>query len=175
MKYVKSFSLYETEQYEDMNEGALMIAGGIILGVLGLKVLKAIVKGILGGIGMHVKVGPDKLKEVVKEIQTKSLVTGKLTGKDLMTVMQWSAAVNKMIDDKEIQTLAELKKAVGAMEGLFEENEYADIFSDDVETLDERNAFLGARAKAIEEDAEEFEFNGKTYPVTYKGDVSESK
>jgi len=29
----------------------------------------------------------------------------------------------------------------------------------------ERNAFLGARAKAIEEDAEEFEFNGKIYPV----------
>ena len=32
----------------------------------------------------------------------------------------------------------------------------------------ERNAFLGARAKAIEEDLEEFEFNGKIYPVTKK-------
>ena len=32
--------------------------------------------------------------------------------------------------------------------------------------INERNAFLGARAKAIEEDLEEFEFNGKTYPVT---------
>ena len=31
--------------------------------------------------------------------------------------------------------------------------------------LTEGNAFLAARAKAIEEDAEEFEFNGKTYPV----------
>lgn len=29
----------------------------------------------------------------------------------------------------------------------------------------EGNAFLAARAKAIEEDADEFEFNGKTYPV----------
>ncbi len=29
----------------------------------------------------------------------------------------------------------------------------------------EGNAFLAARAKAIEEDAEEFEFNGKTFPV----------
>jgi len=34
--------------------------------------------------------------------------------------------------------------------------------------ITERNAFLGARAKAIEEDLEEFEFNGKTYPVTIK-------
>jgi hypothetical protein len=33
------------------------------------------------------------------------------------------------------------------------------------ETLTEGNAFLAARAKAIEEDLEEFEFNGKKYPV----------
>ena len=33
------------------------------------------------------------------------------------------------------------------------------------EEITERNAFLAARAKAIEEDAEEFEFNGKKYPV----------
>ena len=33
------------------------------------------------------------------------------------------------------------------------------------ETITEGNAFLAARAKAIDEDAEEFEFNGKKYPV----------
>jgi predicted DNA binding CopG/RHH family protein len=38
----------------------------------------------------------------------------------------------------------------------------------DEETVYERNAFLAARAKAIEEDLEEFEFNGKTYPVLNK-------
>jgi hypothetical protein len=31
--------------------------------------------------------------------------------------------------------------------------------------MNEGNAFLAARAKAIEEDAEEFEFNGKNFPV----------
>lgn len=35
-------------------------------------------------------------------------------------------------------------------------------------SIEEGNAFLGARAKAIEEDAEEFEFNGRTYPVVVK-------
>ena len=34
--------------------------------------------------------------------------------------------------------------------------------------ITEGNAFLGARAKAIEEDKEEFEFNGKTFKVTTK-------
>lgn len=33
------------------------------------------------------------------------------------------------------------------------------------ETVNEGNAFLAARSKAIEEDAEEFEFNGKIYPI----------
>lgn len=40
--------------------------------------------------------------------------------------------------------------------------------------LTEGNAFLAARAKAIEEDAEEFEFNGKTFPVI-KEEVVEEK
>ena len=40
----------------------------------------------------------------------------------------------------------------------------------------EGNAFLAARAKAIEEDAEEFEFNGKTYPVIKEAEeVNENK
>jgi hypothetical protein len=38
----------------------------------------------------------------------------------------------------------------------------------DEETVYERNAFLAARARAIEEDMDEFEFNGKTYPVLNK-------
>ena len=38
-------------------------------------------------------------------------------------------------------------------------------FESEVADVTEGNAFLGARAKAIEEDAEEFEFEGKKYPV----------
>ena len=39
--------------------------------------------------------------------------------------------------------------------------------------MNEGNAFLAARAKAIEEDAEEFEFNGKKFPVI-KEDINEN-
>ena len=39
--------------------------------------------------------------------------------------------------------------------------------------VNEGNAFLAARAKAIEEDAEEFEFNGKTYPVIKEEESTE--
>jgi hypothetical protein len=42
---------------------------------------------------------------------------------------------------------------------------FSSTFESEVTEITEGNAFLGARAKAIEEDAEEFEFNGKTYPV----------
>ena len=41
--------------------------------------------------------------------------------------------------------------------------------------LTEGNAFLAARAKAIEEDAEEFEFNGKTFPVIKEEAVEEKE
>ena len=43
--------------------------------------------------------------------------------------------------------------------------------------MNEGNAFLAARAKAIEEDAEEFEFNGKKFPVIKEGveEVEEGK
>jgi hypothetical protein len=34
--------------------------------------------------------------------------------------------------------------------------------------VNERNAFLAARAKAIEEGLDEFEFNGKIYPIKSK-------
>ena len=37
----------------------------------------------------------------------------------------------------------------------------------------EGNAFLAARAKAIEEDAEEFEFNGKNFPVIKENESAE--
>ena len=40
--------------------------------------------------------------------------------------------------------------------------------------MNEGNAFLAARAKAIEEDAEEFEFNGKKFPVI-KEEVKETE
>ena len=43
-------------------------------------------------------------------------------------------------------------------------------FESEVTDVTEGNAFLGARAKAIEEDAEEFEFNGKKYPVIKESD-----
>ena len=39
--------------------------------------------------------------------------------------------------------------------------------------MNEGNAFLAARAKAIEEDAEEFEFNGKTFPIIKEEDKAE--
>ena len=39
----------------------------------------------------------------------------------------------------------------------------------------EGNAFLAARAKAIEEDAEEFEFNGKNFPVIKENESAETE
>jgi len=52
------------------------------------------------------------------------------------------------------------------------EPEYDDDYDEyDESKVIEGNAFLAARAKAIEEGAEEFEFNGKKYPVVKEGNA----
>ena len=45
---------------------------------------------------------------------------------------------------------------------------YVNLYTESADNVREGNAFLGARAKAIEEGSEEFEFDGKTYKVTNK-------
>ena len=63
-----------------------------------------------------------------------------------------------------LDSIGETKQAenlMAAFNKTFEGNE-VNLSEEDI---NERNAFLAARAKAIEEDAEEFEFNGKKYPV----------
>lgn len=63
-----------------------------------------------------------------------------------------------------LDSIGETKQAenlMAAFNKTFEGNE-VNLSEEDI---NERNAFLAARAKAIEEDAEEFEFNGKKYLV----------
>ena len=84
--------------------------------------------------------------------------------------------IGSILDEMGLTSLSELdedkKRAlINKMFGNVSEDEAEDIEDElnklgEPKKLEERNAFLGARAKAIEEDKNEFEFNGKTYKVT---------
>ena len=84
--------------------------------------------------------------------------------------------IGAILDEMGLTSLSELdeekKQAlINKMFGNVSEDEADDIEDElnklgEPKKLEERNAFLGARAKAIEEEKNEFEFNGKTYKVT---------
>jgi hypothetical protein len=84
--------------------------------------------------------------------------------------------IGEILDEMGLTSLSELdedkKQAlISKMFGNVSEDEAEDIEDEinklgEPKKLEERNAFLGARAKAIEEDKTEFEFNGKIYKVT---------
>jgi hypothetical protein len=84
--------------------------------------------------------------------------------------------IGAILDEMGLTSLSELDEVkkqalINKMFGNVSEDEAEDIEDEinklgEPKKLEERNAFLGARAKAIEEDKTEFEFNGKTYKVT---------
>lgn len=105
---------------EKVDEGFIAIAGGIIMAVLGLKILKAIAKGVLRGIGMNVKVSPEKLKEVVDKIQKETIMSGGITGADLLTMTAWSKELKQKIDAGQITTLKEIRNDIDSTSKAFE-------------------------------------------------------
>ena len=84
--------------------------------------------------------------------------------------------IGAILDEMGLTSLSELDEVkkqalINKMFGNVSEDEAEDIEDElnklgEPKKLEERNAFLGARAKAIEEDKNEFEFNGKKYKVT---------
>ena len=105
---------------ERVDEGFIAIAGGIIMAVLGLKILKAIAKGVLRGIGMNIKVSPEKLKDVVSKIQTETLKSGGLQGSDILAMTAWTRELNQKIDSGQITTLKQIRDDIDATSKAFE-------------------------------------------------------
>lgn len=95
-----------------LNESALTIAAGVILGFFGLKLLVSMSRMILGVVGVRVKLAPDKLKKVLAKIVEETLSeSGSMLGTNLMQVIQVKMKLEQQIDNEEITTLADLAKA----------------------------------------------------------------
>jgi len=94
--------------------------------------------------------------------------------------------IGEILDEMGLTSLTELDEdkrnaLISRMFGVVSEDDAKEI-EDEInklgepkkikaKSLSEGNAFLGARSKAIEEEKDEFEFNGKTFKVTYKADI----
>jgi len=141
------------------------------------KMIKGNIKPLeikMAGLGGHfVKIGPATIKTILDKYYSdianaagwggQGIVEGTaLYLEQIKQEAMGQAAINQFNQSFEGESIR-----IDLDSKLNESNEVELItVSDETTKLEERNAFLGARAKAIEEDLEEFEFNGKMYPVT---------
>ena len=89
-----------------MNEGVLVIAAGVILGLMGLKLLKVITKKVLGTIGMNVKIEPEKLKSILSKIVKETMSeAGGMLGSDFIQITIIERQIASKIDNGEITTI----------------------------------------------------------------------
>jgi hypothetical protein len=98
---------YEEFINESVNESVWTIAGGIILGIIGLKAIKWIFKKVLGKISMNVPLPKEKLHEILDEIKKEALIKD---SSQLIKLMPYFSSIKELIDDGDITTAKELLK-----------------------------------------------------------------
>jgi hypothetical protein len=97
-------------RYESVNEGIGTIALGVVGGLLLLKVLKFVVKKVLGAIGMNAPLPKEKLHKTTDELFKQVLVTGgKLNMRNFMALR---SVIKEMIDKGQITTLSQIIKVI---------------------------------------------------------------
>ena len=98
---------------EDLNESAIEIASGIILGLVGLKTIGLLAKGIFGTLKLKMMKDPEKLKELADLIYDRAITKD---SKGLLQGALWVNAVKRMIDKGEIKDGFQLCKTSLAMD-----------------------------------------------------------
>ena len=95
-----------------LNESAIAIAAGVILGLFGLRMITSIARIVLGVVSVHAKLAPDKLKKVLAKITEEALSeAGSMLGTNINHFVRVRMKLEQQIDNGEITTLAELAAA----------------------------------------------------------------
>jgi hypothetical protein len=98
-----------------VNESALAIAGGIILGALGLKVIANIFRGVSAGVQLARVTEPAKLKEMASQISQETIMK---MGKNPLQVVLWQKTVEEMIDKGQITNGIQLAKTIKGIDDI---------------------------------------------------------
>jgi hypothetical protein len=132
---------------EDLNESALEIAGGIILGIVGLKFIGGIAKGLFGTLKLKAMKDPAKLKELASQIASKAM------DKNPLKAALWLGAVKEMIDSGDIKDGFGLLKTATKMDSIdvkkIFEAEGFDLTNDVNEAFNNYGWFLRLPKKVI--------------------------
>jgi hypothetical protein len=104
-----------TDANVEVNESVLAIAGGIILGALGLNLITKIFKGVSAGVQLARVTEPAKLKEMASQIAQETIMK---MGKNPIQVVLWEKTVGDMIDKGEIKNGIQLAKTIKGIDDI---------------------------------------------------------
>ena len=151
----KDVEEHGVKESEDVNESTLEIAGGVILGILGLKTIAAITKGVIGTLKIRAMKDPAKLKQLVDELSDRAMVSKR----NPLQVALWDTAVKSMIDSGEIKNGLDLMKTFKGMDEIdiskvFEEEgiDMSDESVTESEEVNEKEIKTAEEFKAFAED-----------------------
>lgn len=95
----------------EVNEGVGTIALGIMLAWVGLRVIGAVAKKVLGKIGANVEIAPEQLKQITNDLALRvAKETG--SGQSVLLGTFLKIELDKKIDSGEIKTVNALEKAM---------------------------------------------------------------
>jgi len=121
MKHLHTFESYvsslskNTNESEEINESALEIAGGIVLGIVGLKTLAVLAKTVFGTLKLKAMKDPEKLKDLATQIYNDAVTKN---NKNPLQAALWCNAVKDMIDKGDIKDGFELFKVSMKMDAI---------------------------------------------------------
>lgn len=100
-KIIKSYESF-------VNESLSTIAGGIILGALGLSMIYKIIKKSIENMTLNSKLSKNKLKKIVNDIyyETRKLVEDK--GSDTKKIDKWKINMEKRIEEGEVKNTKDI-------------------------------------------------------------------
>lgn len=125
--------LKEEEVEENLNESALTIAGGIVLGALGLKAILRIMKGISSAVSLARMTDPKELKRSVEEIGKEAMQKGR----NPLQIALWMMTANSLIEKGEIKNGISLARTWGNIDKIDIEKVFSSSESGEVEELKE--------------------------------------
>jgi len=140
---------------ESVNEGVFTIAGGVILGLIGLKLLKKLVKKVIGTVGLKVPLPKEKLHQFVEEAQKTIL---EKAPQHALSMAPAFMAMKDQIDSGEVKTTEDFLKALDTAakeQGIDESvnegssSDYKYTFGNYEVELKNRQVFFRKNGKAI--------------------------
>lgn len=149
----KDVEKHGVKEGEEVNESVLAIAGGVILGILGLKVIANIFKSVSAGIALRSITDPGKMKQIADQISSEAMSN---QGKNPLQVALWQKAVIGMIDKGEIKNAYELAKTIKGIDDIdikkvFENEDVneAKINEKDIKNKEDFAAFVKDKLKKV--------------------------